>query len=79
MNEDNLRDQMLKKARTESETKTKDHPVSGVNSYSASFKPFEFPSDQEYGVDRNEAVAYAELSKIRKMLGMPSTPETLVS
>ena len=64
---------MLKKARTESETKSKDPVV--INSYSPSFKPFEFPPDEEYGVNRNEAVAYAELSKIRKMLGMPPSPE----
>lgn len=62
---------MLKKARVESETKPKDSKNSGaVENYSASFKQFDYPPDEEYGVNRNEDVAYAELSKIRKMLGM---------
>jgi len=68
MNEETLRDQMLKKAKIESETKPKDDPVVAKGN-SPSFKPF--PPSEEYGVHRNEDVAYAELAKIRKMLGMP--------
>jgi len=60
---------MLKQAQIEANAKPKDSVV--VNGTSPSYKPFEYPANEEYGVDRNEDVAYGELAKIRKMLGMP--------
>jgi len=66
MDDETLRDKMLKTARAEANAKPKDSPNSG---WSPSYKMFKYG---EYGVDRNEDVAYAELAKIRKMLGMKS-------